>query len=166
MEIANLLNYRFSTLGEFIGLQRTNDIPPKTAPRKSFKFRYITTTETIVLMDSLNTIKPVGPARIPAWATTDAKAALAEPLCYLINQFITEGKFPEDPNKACLTPLFKNGNPEDPLNYRPISVTSALSKKFLKRRSVHKSEVSLKGSIYCLLVNLVIENKFQQLILS
>ena len=38
----------------------------------------------------------------------DAKAALAETLCYLINQFITEGKFPEDPKKACLTPLLKN----------------------------------------------------------
>ena len=41
MEIANLLNYRFLTLGEFIGLQQTNNIPPKTAPRKFFNFRYI-----------------------------------------------------------------------------------------------------------------------------
>ena len=60
MEIANLLNYRFSTLGEFIGLQQTN-IPPKTAPRKCFNFRYITNKETNVLIDSLNTSKPVGP---------------------------------------------------------------------------------------------------------
>ena len=132
MEIANLLNYRFSTLGEFIGLQQTNNIPPKTAPRKCFNFRYITTKETNVLIDSLNTSKPVGPSKIPAWAIKDAKAALAEPLCYLINQFITEGKFPEDLKKACVTPLFKKGNPEDPLNYRPISVTSALSKNFEK----------------------------------
>ena len=36
MEIANLLNYRFSTLGEFIGLHQTNNIPPKTAPSKCF----------------------------------------------------------------------------------------------------------------------------------
>ena len=71
-------------------------------------------------------------SKIPAWAIKDAKAALAEPLCYLINQFITEGKFPEDHKKACVTPLFKKGNPEDPLNYRPISVTSASSKIFEK----------------------------------
>ena len=140
MEIANLLNYRFSTLGEFIGLQQTNNIP-KTAPRKCFKFRYITTKETNVLIDSLNTSKPVGPSKTPAWAIKDAKAALAESLCYLINQFITEGKFPEGLKKACVTPLFKKVNPEDPLIYRPISVTSALS-KILKRRSVHKSQVS------------------------
>ena len=80
MEIANLLNYRFSTLGEFIGLQQTNNIPPKSAPRKCFKFRYITTKETNVLVDSLNKSKPVGPSKIPAWAIKDAKAALAEPV--------------------------------------------------------------------------------------
>ena len=68
MEIANLLIYRFSTLGEFIGLQQTNNIPPKTAPRKCFNFRYITTKETNVLIDSLNTSKPVVPSKIPAWA--------------------------------------------------------------------------------------------------
>ena len=56
----------------------------------------------------MNTSKPVGPSKIPAWAIKDAKAALAEPLCYLINQFITEGKFPEDLKRACVTPLFKN----------------------------------------------------------
>ena len=132
MENANLLNYRFSTLGEFIGLQQTNNIPPKTAPRNCFKFRYITTKETNVLIDSLNTSKPVGPSKIPAWAIKDAKAAVAEPLYYLINHFITDGKFSEDLKKACVTPLFKKGNPEDPLNYRAISVTSALSKIFEK----------------------------------
>ena len=165
MEIANLLNYKFSTLGEFIGLQQTNNIPPKTAPRKCFNFRYITTKETNVLIDSLNTSKPVGPSKIPAWAIKDAKAALAEPLCYLINQFITEGKFPEDLKKACVTPLFKKGNPEDPLNYRPISVTSALSKIFEKAFSSQITSF-LEREHYCRLVNLVIENKFQQLMLS
>ena len=132
MAIANLLNYRFSTLGEFIGLQQTNNSHPKTGPRKSFTFRYITAKETNVIIDSLNTSKSFGPSKIPAWAIKDAKAALAEPLCYLINHFITEGKFPEDPKKACVTSLFKKGNPEDPLNYRPISATSALSKIFDK----------------------------------
>ena len=67
LEIANILNYRFSTLGEFIGLQQTNNIPPKTSPRKCFKFQYITTKETNVLIESMNTSKPVGPSKIPAW---------------------------------------------------------------------------------------------------
>ena len=49
-----------------------------------------------MLIDSLNTSKPLGPSKIRAWAKKDAEAALAETLCYHINQFITEGKFPED----------------------------------------------------------------------
>ena len=40
-------------------------------------------------------------------------------------------KFLVDLKKACATPL-KKGNPDDPLNYRPISVTSSLSKIFEK----------------------------------
>ena len=79
-----------------------------------------------MLIDSMNTSKPLGPSKIPAWAIKDAKAALAKPLCYLINQLITEGKFPEDLKKACVTSLSKKGNPENPLNHRPISVTSAV----------------------------------------
>ena len=34
MEVAIILIYELSTLGEFIGLQQANKIPPKTAPRK------------------------------------------------------------------------------------------------------------------------------------
>ena len=67
MENANLLNCRFSTLGEFIGLQETNNIPPNTAPIQFFKFQYVTTKETNVLIDSLHTSKPLGPSKISAW---------------------------------------------------------------------------------------------------
>ena len=77
MNIANLLIYRFSTLEEFIGLQQTNNIPPKTAPRKCFTFRYITAKETTVLIDSLITSKPLGHSKLSAWAKKDAKTALA-----------------------------------------------------------------------------------------
>ena len=92
--------------------KQTNSIPPKNALRKCFTFQYITTKEVNVLIDSLNTSKPLGPSKTPAWAVKDAKAALAEPLCYLINQFITEEKFPEDLKKASVTPLFKKEIPK------------------------------------------------------
>ena len=114
MEIANLLKYRFSTLGEFIVLQQTNNLPLKTAPRKCFTFRYITTKEINVLIDSMYTSKPLGSSKKPAWAIKDAKAALAEPLCYLINQFITEGKFPEDHKKSLCNSSSKKQIPKIP----------------------------------------------------
>ena len=102
----------------------------------------------------MNTSKPLGPSKLSACAIKDAKAALAEPLCYLIIQFITEEKFPENLKKACVTTLFKKGNPEDPLNYRPISVTSAMSKIFEKAFSSQitsflESEKLLSISQFC-----------------
>ena len=65
-----------------------------------------------MLIDSYHTRKPLGLSNKPAWAIKDAKAALAETICYLINQFITEGKFQEDLKKACVTPLFKKEIPK------------------------------------------------------
>ena len=131
MEIANLLNYRFSILGEFIGLQETNNIVPKTAPRNFLKFRYITNKEIYVIIDLLHASKPLGSSKIPAWAIKDSKAALAEPLCFLINQFITEGKFPEDLKKAQKTHSIID-----------LFLSFLLGQKFLKMRSVHKSQFS------------------------
>ena len=67
--------------------------------------------------------KPLGPSKIPAWALRDAKSALAEPLCFLINEYIKVGEFPEPLKHANVIPLFKKGDPQDPTNYRPISIT-------------------------------------------
>ena len=94
-----------------------------------------------MLIDSFHTTKPLGPSKITAWAKKDAKAALAERLSYLINHFITNGKFPEDLKRTCVIAVFKKGNPGNTLNYRPISVTSALSKIF-ERLFSEKSQVS------------------------
>ena len=135
MEIANLLNYRFSTLKEFSGLQQTNKILPKNAPRKCSKRRYITTKEKSVLIDLLHTNKPLCSSKIPDWAKKDAKEALVEPLCFLINQFITKGKLP-----------FKS----------------------LRNSTFQIKEVPTNHTIIVLFLPLplVIENQFQQLMLS
>ena len=74
--------------------------------------------------------KLLGPSKIPAWALKDAQSGLAEPFCFLKNEFISESSFPTDLKKALVSPLYKKGNTEDPTNYRPISVTGALAKIF------------------------------------
>ena len=55
---------------------------------------------------------------------------IAEPLCFLFNQFLTEQRFPDHLKRAHVLPLFKKDDPEDPINYRPISLTGALAKIF------------------------------------
>ena len=53
-------------------------------------------------------------------------------LTMVINEYIKEQNFPSILKKGLITPLFKEDDPLNPLNYRPITITSSLSKTFEK----------------------------------
>ena len=133
-DIPNLFNYMFSRLGDFMGktveYTEHNDI-------KTNEFRF----EPIGLYQckshgksckSLNINKPLGPSNIPAWALKDCLHVIAEPPTFLINALLNEGNFASHLKQAHVIQVFKSGDAEDPQNYGPISITSALSKVFEK----------------------------------
>ena len=80
----------------------------------------------------MNKNKPIGPSIIPAWALKDCIIIFAEPLCFLINAFIEESRFPNHLKSAFVIPIFKKSDCENLFNYRPISITPALAKLFEK----------------------------------
>ena len=49
-------------------------------------------------------------------------------LSVLFQKSLDSGQVPHDWTKACVTPIFKKGDKSDPINYRPISLTSILCK--------------------------------------
>jgi retron-type reverse transcriptase len=49
-------------------------------------------------------------------------------LSCIINQSFQEGKFPENLKLSLVTPIYKKDERQDPGNYRPISITSPMSK--------------------------------------
>ena len=55
---------------------------------------------------------------------------MAVSLCDLFNKSLVSGVFPNDWKCARVTPLFKQGEPSDLNNYRPISVISVIAKVF------------------------------------
>lgn len=59
-----------------------------------------------------------------------AKEYLIEPLTHLINSSFISGIFPTKLKISKIKPLFKNGDPHDVTNYRPLSLLSSFSKIF------------------------------------
>ena len=134
-KILNLLIYRFSKLGDYLG---SKQVPYRSnmeiAKNKSlmFEFEPISIYTCKNFLKELDLCKHLGPSEIPAWVPKDSISRIAEPLCFLINAFLDEGRFPSECKRADVCPVFKTGDTEDPSNYRPISITAAISKIFEK----------------------------------
>ena len=100
--------------------------------RTKFKFSPITLFECNQIVKQLKSNKSLGPSKIPAWALKDCPNIIAEPLTYFITAFLEEGRFLNHLKRAHNVPIYRNGETEEPSNYRPISITSAISKIFEK----------------------------------
>ena len=79
--------------------------------------------------------KSAGPDNIYPRLLKECATTLSKPLTILLNKSISEGSVPSSWKKANVTPIYKKGSRTDSDNYRPISLTSVLSKlleKFVK----------------------------------
>jgi hypothetical protein len=57
---------------------------------------------------------------------------ILKPLCHLVNCSLSTGHFPANMKKTKIIPIYKKGDKNDALNYRPIAITSAFSKVYEK----------------------------------
>ena len=76
-KIANLLSYRFSKLGDYLGKQKPyteNSHDSKTSA--PFMFHPISLYECKRHLKTLNKNKPIGPSNIPAWTLKDCLKSL------------------------------------------------------------------------------------------
>ena len=123
------MNYRFSTLGKFQGPQH----PLQTSgtgnhEQKTFSFHYVTGKDCHDAIRALVGNKSIGPSNIPAWAIKDSSSVIVPHLNFLVNYCIKLSCFPNELKRAHVVPLYKKDDPEEPNNYRLISITPCLSK--------------------------------------
>ena len=101
-DIANLLNFKFSVLGKYFGERKKFDetlFSADTGNANRFVCKHVTCKEVHDLIKCLNVNKPSGPSKTPSWALKDAQSVLADPLCFLLIEFISESSFPTDLKK-------------------------------------------------------------------
>ncbi|KAF2348831.1 hypothetical protein FHG87_020413 [Trinorchestia longiramus] len=75
-----------------------------------------------------NPYKSTGPDGLGPRILKKAAEVIREPLTNIFNRSLETGIVPEDWKRANVTPIFKNGNKQIRSNYRPISLTSVISK--------------------------------------
>ena len=69
---------------------------------------------------------------IPAIVIKENKETLKPALMHIINLSLSNGIFPSELKIANVIPIFKNTNPEEITNYRPVSLLTTISKVFEK----------------------------------
>ena len=88
----------------------------------------ITTPGVTKLLKNIKTSKASGPDNIPNMVLKECAAELAPGVTCLFQESINSGKLPADWTGANIAPIFKKGDRHRAENYRPVSLTSVLSK--------------------------------------
>ena len=80
------------------------------------------------LLKELNPCKTCGPDGLPTIILKTCHEEIAPAVTAIFRKSLHECKLPKDWRDANVCPIFKKGNKHDPVNYRPISLTSITCK--------------------------------------
>ena len=78
----------------------------------------------------LRVVKSAGPDELSPRFLHIVGEYLSYPLMVIFNKTLKDGKVPDDWKSSNIAPIFKNGKRGLPENYRPVSLTSQVSKMF------------------------------------
>jgi hypothetical protein len=107
--------------------------------RNAFNIPFITTHDVYFYLTHLKQTNSRGLDNIDSKILKLSVAIITDSLTYLYNLCIDKSYFPTALKEAKVIPLHKAGDKENPSNYRPISILSALSKPLEKHIHKHLS---------------------------
>ena len=93
-----------------------------------FEFMEISSCDTAIMVHDLKPSTSCGVDGLTVQIIKAAGPSLIDPLKYIINLSITRSSVLACLKTGCVTPLFKEGDPSNSCNYRPISVLPVLGK--------------------------------------
>ena len=129
-EKANILNQQFASV--FTQEPVLQDLPETTQhPDLLQAMQYLQIDEKDVLkrLQYLDVNKSAGPDQIHGRVLKELASVVAAPLTEIYQKTLNEGTVPSDWKKAIVSPIYKKkGNKQEPVNYRPISLTSIACK--------------------------------------
>ena len=91
----------------------------------------------LTALQNLDGNSAMGPDNLHPQLLKNCATQLAYPLHVIFSRALKEGQLPDDWKTSTVFPIFKKGVRSDPLNYRPISLTSICCKTFERLLSAH-----------------------------
>lgn len=154
VSICNAFNDYFNKIGSELASNSINNQPAVNMNMNVNalnSFGTVTTGEVYKIIENLNSNSATGDDGISSKILKMSVDIFAPILARLINNCYQTGRFPDELKKAKIIPIFKGGVKSDPGNFRPISVTSGVSKIF---------EMTLKTRLEDQLVSCINVNQF------
>ncbi|OXA49180.1 Retrovirus-related Pol polyprotein from type-1 retrotransposable element R2 [Folsomia candida] len=111
----------------------------------------ITCEEMVAAIQKLKSKKAPGLDGIPNEVLKIITISHQQEILHLLNEILNSGEIPQDFGKTLIHPIFKKGDPNDPANFRPISLLSTTLKlltSIIAKRLSQWGEESKKISEY------------------
>ena len=125
-EMADIFNKHYVNVFTKEDPKIEDDQPPFDKPKMN-DIQFTPSLVAEVLKHIKNSSSP-GPDEISQRILKEVAHEVSVPLSILYNKSINTGQLPLDWKTANVVPLFKSGSKGEPINYRPISLTSVIVK--------------------------------------
>ena len=127
----------------------TNDDDDDDGVSTSDKLRLLQATvdDVLCILKGIDTSKASGPDLIPGRLLKECANEIAPSLTQIINYSLCIGALPREWKLANVLPIFKKGDVNDVINYRPISLLS-LVEKVVERVVCNKFYPFVENRIY------------------